>query len=231
MTLDPSIWVISIHALREEGDLVRGRRCTSVLYFYPRPPRGGRLVNGNHELPNYGFLSTPSARRATGITLLYALADKISIHALREEGDSCACAGLSGSQISIHALREEGDCANSLLDGILRHFYPRPPRGGRRFAKQAAYTRYVISIHALREEGDATIKNTRQKSGKFLSTPSARRATQIVQTSGQQGKFLSTPSARRATLKPEMLCASATFLSTPSARRATAAYRPGQAVH
>ena len=35
---------ISIHALREEGDQLRPasmRRCCS--YFYPRPPRGGRL--------------------------------------------------------------------------------------------------------------------------------------------------------------------------------------------
>ena len=36
--------LISIHALREEGDAVS---CSLVLmpcYFYPRPPRGGRLT-------------------------------------------------------------------------------------------------------------------------------------------------------------------------------------------
>ena len=33
---------ISIHALREEGDLTRPRWAMSRIYFYPRPPRGGR---------------------------------------------------------------------------------------------------------------------------------------------------------------------------------------------
>ena len=39
-------------------------------------------------MPNEIFLSTPSARRATEITLEQARKEKISIHALREEGDS-----------------------------------------------------------------------------------------------------------------------------------------------
>ena len=79
---------ISIHALREEGDDVTASLGTSPTYFYPRPPRGGRLFTlGNifgfraisiHALreegdppasePGHGrggFLSTPSARRAT----------------------------------------------------------------------------------------------------------------------------------------------------------------------
>ena len=78
--------------------------------------------------------------------------------------------------ISIHALREEGDPLYSRSFSFWANFYPRPPRGGRRCAKQSAYssiiflstpsarraTAYVrfllakhyISIHALREEGD-----------------------------------------------------------------------------
>ena len=35
-------------------------------------------------------------------------------------------------EISIHALREEGDSRAARTDGILHDFYPRPPRGGRR---------------------------------------------------------------------------------------------------
>ena len=57
--------VISIHALREEGDLISAVRLRMVVYFYPRPPRGGRRPD-------------PAAWGA-GIA--------ISIHALREEGD------------------------------------------------------------------------------------------------------------------------------------------------
>ena len=35
-------WVISIHALREEGDVRRHSHRISIKNFYPRPPRGGR---------------------------------------------------------------------------------------------------------------------------------------------------------------------------------------------
>ena len=37
------------------------------------------------------FLSTPSARRATVMQMPASDDDRISIHALREEGDSGAC--------------------------------------------------------------------------------------------------------------------------------------------
>ncbi len=56
---------ISIHALREEGDKRRRMERTAQRYFYPRPPRGGRLRRIG---PEYCVV-------------------KISIHALREEGD------------------------------------------------------------------------------------------------------------------------------------------------
>ncbi len=102
---------ISIHALREEGDYSlptakerryrflstpSARRATSKTgrqgakghYFYPRPPRGGRLANLGEQ----------------------AILKKISIHALREEGD-------------IGPITRQGSKTD---------FYPRPPRGGRR---------------------------------------------------------------------------------------------------
>ena len=101
----------------------------------------------------------------------------ISIHALREEGDGSAGVGRSIELISIHALREEGD---------LR--YPRPP------AHQG------ISIHALREEGDPDYRLQDNDYSKFLSTPSARRATlSSMAKILRMLLFLSTPSARRAT--------------------------------
>ena len=34
--------IISIHALREEGDGKRAGQSSSLKNFYPRPPRGGR---------------------------------------------------------------------------------------------------------------------------------------------------------------------------------------------
>ena len=100
---------ISIHALREEGDTARpaSRSCAKNFYprpprggrrsiwswpgmwsnFYPRPPRGGRLAFALNDAKALRFLSTPSARRATKATQLYDHFSKISIHALREEGD------------------------------------------------------------------------------------------------------------------------------------------------
>ena len=78
------------------------------------------------------FLSTPSARRATGVPSFLPL----------------------GRNISIHALREEGDCRRSPSGRCCGYFYPRPPRGGRRIRLPSAYPPLHISIHALREEGD-----------------------------------------------------------------------------
>ena len=57
---------ISIHALREEGDLDPDGKTTDISHFYPRPPRGGRHVHSSFQIFVVIFLSTPSARRATG---------------------------------------------------------------------------------------------------------------------------------------------------------------------
>ena len=80
---------------------------------------------------------------------------KISIHALREEGDRFRVCLLPQFRISIHALREEGDIWKALC-------WSRP---------------ILISIHALREEGDFADCEGELLQDEFLSTPSARRAT------------------------------------------------------
>ncbi len=61
----PKAQLISIHALREEGDAPLSMGPAKPMYFYPRPPRGGRP----HDVSFVGQC------------------DFISIHALREEGD------------------------------------------------------------------------------------------------------------------------------------------------
>ena len=60
---------------------------------------------------------------------------------------------------------------------IAMNFYPRPPRGGRHARARVRVRTYAISIHALREEGDFRIAALLPRMCKFLSTPSARRAT------------------------------------------------------
>ena len=79
---------ISIHALREEGDMCLVPLLLTPYYFYPRPPRGGRHVAALSMFWSLKFLSTPSARRATACCQSLTLQLLISIHALREEGDS-----------------------------------------------------------------------------------------------------------------------------------------------
>ena len=44
---------------------VRQRAKPVAGNFYPRPPRGGRRVEGEQQYRQQIFLSTPSARRAT----------------------------------------------------------------------------------------------------------------------------------------------------------------------
>ena len=147
------------------------------------------------------FLSTPSARRATAATSPANPRKKISIHALREEGDlHPQKVKVNPVLISIHALREEGDATELPRGGSLYYFYPRPPRGGRRCGAALRHAARVISIHALREEGDLGLRYEGDKAKVFLSTPSARRAThQTGRPATRPGQFLSTPSARRAT--------------------------------
>ena len=124
---------ISIHALREEGDhdlfhspgfvyeflsTPSARRATFDAgacnqdqgYFYPRPPRGGR-----HALAEHDFV-----------------AGFISIHALREEGDS-----------TVH-----GCCRGELT------FLSTPSARRATWCHKINPTLFRISIHALREEGD-----------------------------------------------------------------------------
>ena len=193
--------MISIHALREEGDFeiiygillivqflstpsarratrTTAFRTTTTPNFYPRPPRGGRPLCGGLGFHGLG----------------------ISIHALREEGDEQAAAENDGFEISIHALREEGDreqAAKLIRDAL---FLSTPS------ARRA--TAPVIFVNVL--------------DPKFLSTPSARRATRyLLLRLSLIRKFLSTPSARRATLPSCLFPIDQQFLSTPSARRAT----------
>ena len=55
------------------------------------------------------FLPTPSVRRATAGPTAGELAEDISTHALREEGDLLLAFEFQTKTISTHALREEGD--------------------------------------------------------------------------------------------------------------------------
>ena len=150
---------ISIHALREEGDLVIQPFGQMLEDFYPRPPRGGRRSLMVTMPFLMRFLSTPSARRATVLCSTSCIFSRISIHALREEGDPGVIVPAGWLVISIHALREEGDLGTIHAGIQCFDFYPRPPRGGRHGPRKRSF-----------------------HSDLFLSTPSARRATAKTET-------------------------------------------------
>ena len=146
---------ISIHALREEGDASDLHKKRSGWYFYPRPPRGGRPSGFSRTLSLSRFLSTPSARRATSERRHWHIGQSLFL------STPSARRATTGR----HPVQHRD-----------RHFYPRPPRGGRP-CHQCHLLLYFL----------------------FLSTPSARRATRPCRRGGGDAVFLSTPSARRAT--------------------------------
>ena len=175
-----------------------------VGYFYPRPPRGGRHLEALRVI--LGVEISIHALREEGDTWAFfavAVAVFISIHALREEGDLQPVYGRHRfCQISIHALREEGDRTADEHQVQRRYFYPRPPRGGRQEERRLLMRLLRISIHALREEGDTLRKL--QKSRLRISIHALREEgdASLASASCSRVRFLSTPSARRATCLP-----------------------------
>ena len=215
---------ISIHALREEGDAFpsplpqrrkeflstpSARRATRLCrcitspagYFYPRPPRGGRPVTLTGIPGVVKFLSTPSARRAT--SEIY--------------GEERAYQFLS-TPSARRATADVPWCIPSTS-----HFYPRPPRGGRRADSGSGKIGKRISIHALREEGDRPYRHHLQQCCK-ISIHALREEGDLI----QHGQNLAQLVISIHTLREEGDTKSgdtwdliALFLSTPSARRAT----------
>ena len=131
--------IISIHALREESDNLGGVALPLNPHFNPRSPRGERPSSIMTRPLRVSFQSTLSARRATFSVYFCFAAAIISIHALREESDLLICRVVRFTQ----------------------NFNPRSPRGERLSSWRAlAAERRVISIHALREESDVPAQHT-----------------------------------------------------------------------
>ena len=122
---------ISIHALRGEGDIPPSLNKFAGREFQSTPSVGRATMAGVSEMVFMTFQSTPSVGRATHLARSHVLLElfqstpsvgrathgfcklynkqKISIHALRGEGDNTAENTLYNVRISIHALRGEGD--------------------------------------------------------------------------------------------------------------------------
>ena len=138
---------ISIHALREEGDLMNPeRRARRRIYFYPRPPRGGR-PSGSRAQPSARRVTQAGSHQRQGQEDFYPRPPR---GGRREQTNG----GVADCCISIHALREEGDLLAEPLcaDVIVFLSTPSARRATRYDENGEAYLE--ISIHALREEGD-----------------------------------------------------------------------------
>ena len=125
--------VISIHALRGEGDNSTSSSVILSILFQSTPsvgrattktrPKSSPVTNFNPRPPWGG-------RR-----------HRLLIHR-------------TPSSISIHALRGEGDVVAEVIPTYCEYFNPRPPWGGRHYSYLLLSIFFNISIHALRGEGD-----------------------------------------------------------------------------
>ena len=192
---------ISIHALREEGDFSSHMDANRALNFYPRPPRGGRRGrSSNAQCPS-----------------------KISIHALREEGDnSFQCSQSSRLDFYPRPPRGGRPYVAGYVTKKTYDFYPRPPRGGRlRHSSKLQQDKGYFYPRPPRG-GRLCIPCACWLCPRFLSTPSARRAT-AHKCPHCAGLHISIHALREEGDLPWLSLCSAIgkFLSTPSARRAT----------
>ena len=134
---------------------MRPRTAKVELDSYPRPPRGGRPAGHRRPTPHREFLSTPSARRATQCRTGLHDRARISIHALREEGDLCKMQeqAVISVFLSTPSARRATTPFGASSDGLFQ-FLSTP------------------SVRRATVDGPVSVQLV-----EFLSTPSVRRAT------------------------------------------------------
>ena len=149
---------ISIHALREEGDSLPLSSGNSNSKFLSTPSARRATSSAGIAARSAAFLSTPSARRATlshhppasHIMYFYPRPPRGG----RREG---LCPRFDDQNISIHALREEGDSRTSPIVSAVSEFLSTPSARRATRINNSVRVKEAISIHALREEGDGTV--------------------------------------------------------------------------
>ena len=149
------------------------------------------------------FQSTPSARRATELTLPLAVDVEISIHALREESDSFPFSGRVKT-LDFNPRPPRGERHNTEAVKLLLKEFQSTPSARRATGYEPDEIRVaIISIHALREESDTAPTSTTCSRTYF--NPRPPRGERRGSSPAMDGPlvFQSTPSARRATFSPK----------------------------
>ena len=169
-------YTISIHALREEGDIDSDSLTTDVLRFlstpsarratpcglpvpgfagdfYPRPPRGGRRPAPARPRRTAQFLSTPSARRATPPKCRTCCCRRfLSTPSARRATPAFCGLGIADVFLSTPSARRATPCVETLLRVASISIHALREEGDVKGG--FVVTVALISIHALREEGD-----------------------------------------------------------------------------
>ena len=132
----------------------------------------------------------------------------------------------AAQKISIHALREEGDQNSRIISFHGKYFNPRPPRGGRPCPLRQSPDEPAISIHALREEGDAQLPDRVAALQKISIHALREEGDQSPPGSVCQAyRYFNPRPPRGGRRRRARQCRCIyKFQSTPSARRATALF-------
>ena len=192
---------ISIHVPRVGDDRSAVWCRPRCQYFYPRPPRGGRPRSSSVSPVSPAFLSTSPAWGTTlcgdgaceTVSHFYPRPPRggrakasaarsgchcISIHVPRVGDDPRPSRKRRGrAYISIHVPRVGDDRAMGRYQCPDRHFYPRPPRGGRLWT--TAHTRKRLNFYPRPPRGGRQkLASPTLTPAKFLSTSPAWGTTQ-----------------------------------------------------
>ena len=126
----------------------------------------------------------------------------ISIHALREEGDGRG-SGSVQKKTNFYPRPPRGGRPSETLSPVAMHsyFYPRPPRGGRRGRQQALKLTSYFYPRPPRG-GRRTHPASSGRAGDFYPRPPRGGRPSLAHLLIKPVRFLSTPSARRATRNP-----------------------------
>ena len=168
---------------------------------------------------------------------------EISIHALREEGDSRSTPPFRRPRYFYPRPPRGGRPRQTVSSLRTSYFYPRPPRGGRRLAVLSPYSpakflstlsarratdrqkhssrTFTISIHALREEGDPEGRQSIGHNVDFYPRPPRGGRPRALALAALLLDFYPRPPRGGRLEDEQTLLSYGLFLSTPSARRAT----------